>query len=292
MKRSVLHLLVSTSLVAASALGLGACALRNSTGSGPSSASGYRGEVTVTNQSGLRVCLVDPDTRVEPHPSAATELAAGASATFNAERNFNHVQVLECGTNRLLYGDPWAYLHDRQTHNEPLNGRITLLPPGSAAPAGGTGWQIPLEPVDPATFVRHVALAATARQDVPDSYVFLQDASLAADGLRLMGEAVRRAGWSERFTTALVASDAWSPVTERRRGPMGWTDVVVARRVWAVFGGRWSASRCGVRGQELRQPWDGDSEQGPVQLGGIGDVVQVPCAMIDVLAAAPGAASN
>ncbi|MFO0624425.1 MAG: hypothetical protein U0325_02320 [Polyangiales bacterium] len=280
-------MLVSSSLMAAAALGLNACAMRGASTSTPS---GYRGEVTVTNQSGLRVCLVEPDSRVEAHPSIAREIAPGASATFVAERNLTHVQVLECETNRLLYGDPWAYLQDRQTHPEPLAGRITLLPPGSAAPAGGTGWQIPLEPIDGPTFVRHVAIAATARRDVPDGYTFLEDASLAADGLRLMREAVRRAGWTENFTTALLASDGWSPVTERRRGPLGWTDVVVARRLWAVFGGRYATGRCAVRGQELRQPWDGESEQGPTQLGGIGDVVQVPCALLDVLAAAPGAA--
>lgn len=289
MKRPVLRILLSSSLVLGASLGLGACAVR---GRGSSSASGYRGEVTVTNQSGLRVCLVEPDSRVEAHPSVTTEIAPGASATFEAQSNFTHVQVLECGTNRLLYGDPWAYLQDRQSHGEPLAGRITLLPPGSPAPSGGSGWQIPLEPIDHETFVRHVAIAATARRDVPDGYAFLQDASLAAEGLRLMGEAVRRAGWRERFTTAILASDGWSPVTERRRGPMGWTDVVVARRLWAVFGGRYPSGRCGVRGQELRQPWDGESEQGPVQLGGIGDVVQVPCALLDALAAAPGAASE
>lgn len=289
MKRPVLRILLSSSLVFGAALGLGACAIR---GGGSSRAAGYRGEVTVANQSGLRVCLVEPDSHLEAHPSVTAEIPPGASAAFNAERDLRRVQVLECGTNRLLYGDPWAYLHDRQMHAEPLAGRITLLPPGSPAPSGGTGWQIPLEPVEPETFVRHVAIAATARRDVPDDYAFLQDASLAADGLRIMQEAVRRAGWSERFTTALIASDAWSPLTERRRGPMGWTDVVVARRVWAVFGGRYRTGRCGVRGQELRQPWDGESEQGPVFLGGIGDVVQVPCALLDAIAAAPGAAGE
>jgi hypothetical protein len=291
MERSFFRILLSSSLVLGATLGLGACAIRGGDG-GSSSPEAYRGEVTVANQSGLRVCLVEPDSRLEAHPSIAAEIPPGASATFNAERNLQRVQVLECGTNRLLYGDPWAYLHDRQMHTEPLAGRITLLPPGAPAPSGGVGWQIPLEPLAPETFVRHVAIAATARRDVPDDYTFLQDASLAADGLRLMQEAVRRAGWTERFTTALVASDAWSPLTERRRGPMGWTDVVVARRVWAVFGGRYSTGRCGVRGQELRQPWDGQSEQGPVFLGGIGDVVQVPCALLGAIAGTPGAAGE
>lgn len=289
MRREPLLMLASTSLILLASAALNACVVGR--GSPSSSGRGYRGAVTVVNQSGLRVCAVDPYVMAERHPGVATEIPPGGSATFEAQRNFDRVQVLECDTQRLLYGDPLAFLADRQMHTQPLAGRITLLPPGSRA-AAGDGWSLPLEPVDVEAAVRHFGVAAMSRRDVPDGYRFMADPALASQGLSLMREAVRRAGWTERYTFAMVVSDDWAPMQERRQGAFGWSMATVARRVTLMMGAHHATNACTLRGMDLQEPFDGESSQGPVRLGGVGAVYQIPCALLDAMASQPGAAQD
>ena len=292
MNRSALHFLGAASFALCAAASLNACVIGRSSGS--SSSAGYRGTVTVTNASGLRVCAVEPDVRIERHPAMMirTEIAPGASATLTAERDFIRVQITECGTNRLLYGDPHAYLNDRQTHQAPVAGQITLLPPGAAAPSGASGWQIPLEPIDLETATLHFASAVMSQRSLPEGYQFLHDAGVAGEGLALMRTAARRAGWTEQHTLAMVVSSQWQPITERRVGAVGWSNVTVGRRVTLMIGAHHQTGLCSVRGQDVRQAFDGESPQGPLQLGGIGNVEQIPCAVLDAMASLPGVSTG
>lgn len=289
MKTSSLRWLISASITMLGAASLNACVTGRSSGGG--GATRYRGAVTVTNQSGLRVCAVEPYVMGERHPTVATEIAPGASATFNAERDFNRVQVLECGSNRLLYGDPLAFLNERQMHAAPLAGRITLLPPGGTA-AGGEGWSIPLDPVDVETAARRFGVACMSTRGVPDDYRFMDDADLAAQGLSLISAEATRAGWTERYSYARVVSRDWAPVQQRRVGAVGWSMVTVARRVTVMFGAHHGTGMCLVRGRDLQQGFDGESPTGPVQLGGIGPVYQIPCPLLDAMASLPGASGG
>lgn len=284
-----LRFAVSTVAALASAAALGGCATM---GRGSSSgSSGYRGTVMVQNQSGLRVCAVEPYVMGERHPTVSTELAPGASATFTAERDFPGVQVVECDTHRLLYGDPLAYLNDRQMSGGPLrSGSITLLAP-DASPASGEGWSLPLAPVDPDEALRHYGVACMSRRDVPDGYAFMQDAGLAEQGLTLTRAAARRAGWTERYTVAVLVSDDWAPVQERRMTPAGPAMVTVARRVTFMVGARHDTGACTMRGLDLRQAFDGSEASGDVGLGGVGPVYQIPCSLLDAAGSFPAAAT-
>ncbi len=271
-------------------LGLALHGCRTGQGSG-GGGTDFRGTVTVTNQSGLRVCSVEPDVHLERFPAMAinTELAPGASATFSADTNFNRVQIMECETNRLLYGDPQAYLNDRQTNQSSVAGQITLLAPGESAPSGGTGWFLPLEPLDVADATRHFAVAAMSVRNVPEGYTFMQDAELAGRTLGQMQTETTRRGWTERYTFAMVIGSDWRNVMDRRVVNGTQVDLVVARAIWVMLGAHHSTGHCSIRGQEAQQPFDGDTTQGESQLGGIGNVEQIPCSLLDAMVSQPGA---
>lgn len=279
---------VTVALVAAAALD--GCATMGRSGS--SESSGYRGTLTITNQSGLRVCSVDPYTQIERHPHLSDALAPGASASIAAERDINRFQVMECDTNRLLFGDPLAYLNDRQMHAGPIaGGQITLLAPNASGGSTDGGWAFALAPIDAETALQHYGVACMSRRGVPDGYTFMQDRDLAGEGITLLNAATRAAGWTERYTFAAVVSNEWTPIQERRTGSMGWSMVTVGRRVTMMAGARHETGYCSMRGQDLVQPFDGSDTTGPTRLGGIGPVFQIPCALLDAAASFPGAAT-
>ena len=289
-----LRVVVSMGVGLAAAASLEACASLGGTGSSSSSSSsGYRGTVTVTNQSGLRVCSFEPDAHIERHGQISTEIAPGASATFTADRDIIRFEAMECGTNRLLFGDPLAYMNDHQTHQGPMaGGHVTLLAPGASADAGDGGWSFAVEPLDPERALRHFGIACMSRRGVPDGYAFMQDANLAREGITLLNAATRAAGWTERYTFAAVVSDDWTPITERRMGSMGWSMVTVGRRVTMMAGARHQTGACSMRGHDLVQPFDGQSVTGTTRLGGLGPVFQIPCALLDAAATFPGGATE
>ena len=291
MNRTSLQVVVSSVLALASAAALDGCATMGRSSS--SSSSGYRGTVTVTNQSGLRVCVVDPDAHIERHAMISEELAEGASATFVADRNIEHLQVMECGTNRLLYGDMLAYMNEQQRHSGPIqSGQITLLAPGASPASGGDAWTIPLVPVDVETALRNYGTACMSRRSVPEGYTFMQDEALAGEGITLLNAATRAAGWTERYTFAAIISSDWAPIQERRMGTEGWSMVTIGRRLTLMAGARHQTGSCSMRGQDLVQPFDGESATGETRLGGIGPVFQIPCALLDAVASFPGAATG
>lgn len=257
--------------------------------------SGYRGAINVRNESGLRVCGLYPESMGSSgsHDGTSDEIAPNATGTLNATRGFNRIQIVECETNRLLYGDPLAWLNDQQTHSGPLSaGQITLLAPGTTPPSGDSGWSIVLDPLDAGTAIHHIGAAGLGRQGLTGDETFMNDSALAGQALDLLRSAARRAGWSERYTSAMIISDDWSTIQERSVGYAASTMVTVARSVMFVAYARTSSNFCFARSQGLVQPYDGSSETGPVRLGGVGTTMQVPCALLDAAESAPGASTG
>lgn len=291
MNHSFLRMTLMAAVAVTSAAALDGCATLGRSGS--SGRSGYRGPLTITNQSGLRVCAVDPYTVVERHPHVSEEIAPGASATIAAERNIDRFQVMECETNRLLFGDPLAFLNERQMHEGPIaGGQITLLAPEAGGGSGDNGWSFALQPLDTDEALRHYGVACMSRRSVPEGYAFMQDAEVAGAAVTLLNAATRARGWTERYTFAAVVSDDWAPIQERRMGTQGWSMVTVGRRVTVMAGARHQTGYCSMRGQDVRQAYDGSEATSPLVLGGIGPVFQIPCTLLDAAGSFPGASTG
>ncbi len=291
MNNSSLRFALSAAVALTSAAVLDGCATMGRSGS--SGSSGYRGTLTITNQTGLRVCAVDPYTVVERHPHVSEEIAPGASTTIAAERDINRFQVMECETNRLLFGDPLAFLNERQMHQGPIGGgQINLLAPGASGETGDNGWSFAMQPLDTDEALRHFGVACMSRRGVPDGYTFMQNEEAASAAITQLNAAVRAQGWTERYTFAAVVSDDWVPIQERRLTSEGPAMVTVGRRVTVMAGARHDTGYCSMRGQDVRQAYDGSEATSPLVLGGIGPVFQIPCTLLDAAASFPGAATG
>lgn len=279
-----------TSLSATGCLSMFSSNGRGSSGSSSSSSSGYRGTVTVENRSQLHVCAIT-HSNTDTTEEVALDVAPGASATFQAAATVRHVQVLECGTNRLLYGNPLAWMNDQQEFAGGMLsvGKLVLLDPGASPATTQDSVSLVLAPKDGREALRDAFFAVMARR-ADDGRTFSSDEELSAQALSMIQRGGRSQGWTENFTAAVITWADWEPVREWQMTPAGRVQVTIARDHGFVAGARWPNGHCTVQNFGLRQPFDGSSPQGEVGFHGTGAQWPIPCALLTLMESYPNAA--
>lgn len=284
--------LMMTALLASSTSTTGCLSMfsRGGQSSSSSSATGYRGTVTLENRSQFRVCAIT-HTNNDTSEEVALDVAPGASATFQVSATMRRMQVLECETNRLLFGNPLAWMNDREEFpgGALTVGRIILLDPGSTPAASTDSLSLVLAPKDGQEVLRDAFFAVMARR-ADDGRTFSSDTDLSAQALAMIQRGGRAQGWTENFTAAVITWADWEPVREWQMTPAGRAQVTIARDHGFVAGARWPNGHCSVQNFGLRQPFDGSSPQGEVGFNGVGAQWPIPCALLTLMESYPNGA--
>lgn len=276
------------------ALASAGCGRHRHRSDGASSSSGdeetsYRGTVTVENRSQLSVCSISTMEAERHSTDTVVELPPGGSATFESGGDVYRIQFSECGTHRLLYGDPLAWINEQETvpGTQLHASRIVLLDPESAPIEEAGAVSIALVPHDVNDALRH-AFIATLMQQVDDGRPFMSDEALAAELLQMLQRGAAAQGWHEHFEAAVVAVPEWTDVRQQQ----GASVVTVARDLQFVAAARWPHGACTVQSFGARQPYDGYSPQGVVGFNGIGDQLVIPCSLLEEMASYPYVATG
>lgn len=281
---------LSLVLVALGSQGCASWFQRGSSGSS-SSSSGYTGTVTVENRSQLSVCSIAAK-GTEEGTETTVQLGPGQTATFEAARTIRYLQLTECETGRLLYGNPLAWLNDREGLGaDTLTvGRVVLRDPGGSTSIEGGALSVSLVPMDANDALREAFFAVMARRQTDDR-VFMADSDLASQLLTLIRNGGRGQGWREDFQAAVITWNDWSTLTRRDNVDGRWADVPVGRELTYVAGARWPGGACTIQSFSARQAFDGETASGPIGHGGIGAQFPIPCSLLTAMGQYPNAAT-
>ncbi len=264
MNRSILFA-CSLSLFASGCISFGSRRARTAS---HASAAGYRGPVTFTNRSALRVCTVEALFQGNHYVRVDRELGAGASATFEAPENLTNLWVTECGGARTLFGrSPRVQGAARLaglTH-----GAIALYDPGAAPADGGDHHAIAADPEPMAAW--HASIATIWYRAPSDA---MNGASVRDESMAALRAYSQGRGDRDTFLTLRVLSQEWN--IERNN-----LQVVVARSFTAAVTARMPQGYCQAYGATLYQPAVGSGFEPRIRSRGSSMNIRIPCTLAE-----------
>lgn len=234
-----------------------------------SGSAGYRGTVTFTNRSALRVCTFEALFQNSQYVRVDRELATGASATFEATENLTGFFVTECGGQRTLFGRSPRVQGAGQLRGL-QHGAIALYDPGAAPATASDHHALAAEPEPMAAW--HSSISTIWYRAPSDS---MNAAATRAEAFTALRTYSQGRGDRDTFLTLRVLSQDWN--IERNR----LTQAIVARSFTAAVTARMPSGFCQAYGATFFQNYVGADFETPIRSRGSSMNIRIPCTVAE-----------
>ncbi len=257
--------------VAAVVSGTGCASLghRGTRSASSASGAGYRGTVTFTNRSALRVCTIEALFQQSHYARVDRELATGASATFEAPENLTALFVTECGSNRVLFGrSPRTQGAARLSGLQ--HGAIALYDVGAAPASAADHHALAADPEAMADW--HASVATTWYRAPSDA---MNSAAARDEAMTALRSYSQGRGDRDTFLSLRILSQEWN--IERNRT----TQAILARSFTAAVTARLPSGYCQAYGATFYQTYTGAGFDTRIQSRGSSANLRIPCTVAE-----------